>query len=61
MSEHESLASNPATLLPADFTFGAFKRVLGLPTPAEALAEGGSGAAIDFWLYLRNSVDRRPP
>ena len=25
-------------------------------TTAEALAEGGSGAAINFWLYLRNSV-----
>ncbi len=24
--------------------------------PEEAIAEGGSGAAINFWLYLRNSV-----
>jgi multiple sugar transport system permease protein len=35
---------------------GAFKRVFGLQSPAEAVAEGGSGAAIDFWLYLRNSI-----
>lgn len=32
------------------------KRVFGLQSPAEAVAEGGSGAAIDFWVYLRNSV-----
>ena len=42
--------------LPADFTWGAFKRVLGLSTVEEAQAEGGSGADINFWLYLRNSV-----
>ena len=34
---------------------GAFERVLGLATPEEAKAEGGSGAAVNFWLYLRNS------
>ena len=38
------------------FHLGAFKRVLGLATPEEAQAEGGSGAAINFWLYLRNSI-----
>ena len=48
--------TTPASLLPADFTLGAFKRVFGLQSPAEAIAEGGSGAAINFWLYLRNSV-----
>ena len=31
-------------------------RVFGLQSPADAVAEGGSGAAIDFWLYLRNSI-----
>jgi multiple sugar transport system permease protein len=30
--------------------------VLGLSTTAEAQAEGGSGASVDFLLYLRNSV-----
>jgi multiple sugar transport system permease protein len=29
---------------------------LGLATPAEAQAEGGSGAAVSFWLFLRNSI-----
>lgn len=56
LSNGKSLAANPSSLLPADFTLGAFKRVLGLSTVEQAQAEGGSGAAIDFWLYLRNSV-----
>jgi multiple sugar transport system permease protein len=29
--------------------------VLGIATPDEARAEGGSGAAVNFWLFLRNS------
>jgi multiple sugar transport system permease protein len=56
LSNGRSLASNSGSILPADFTWGAFKRVFGLSTVAEAQAEGGSGAKIDFWLYLRNSV-----
>jgi multiple sugar transport system permease protein len=55
-STSKSLFSDPASLLPVDFTWGAFKRVLGLATPAEAQAEGGSGAAVNFWLFLRNSI-----
>src|SRR5512133_2504290 len=56
LSTSKSLFSDPASLLPVDFTWGAFKRVLGLTTPAEAQAEGGSGAAVNFWLFLRNSI-----
>src|SRR6478735_8612134 len=56
LSNGKSLASNPSSLLPADFTLGAFKRVLGVSSVEQAQAEGGSGANIDFWLYLRNSV-----
>jgi multiple sugar transport system permease protein len=55
-STSKSLFSDPSSLLPVDFTWGAFKRVLGLATPAEAQAEGGSGAAVNFWLFLRNSI-----
>ena len=58
-STSQSLFSDPNSLLPVDFTLGAFKRVLGLATPAEAQAEGGSGAAVNFWLFLRNSIDLR--
>ncbi len=56
LSNNRALAANSTSLLPADFTWGAFKRVLGLATVAEAQAEGGSGASINFWLYLRNSI-----
>ena len=56
LSNGRSLFSNPASLLPTDFTWGAFKRVLGLATQEEARAEGGSGASVNFLLYLRNSV-----
>ena len=55
-STSKSLFSDPASLLPVDFTTGAFERVLGLATPEEAQAEGGSGAAVNFWLFLRNSI-----
>lgn len=56
LSSNHALVSNAGNLLPADFSWGAFQRVLGLQSPEQAIAEGGSGAAINFWLYLRNSV-----
>ncbi|GAA5065449.1 multiple sugar transport system permease protein [Thermocatellispora tengchongensis] len=55
-SSTRALAAGSANLLPVDFTLGAYKRVLGLASPAEAIAEGGSSATLNFWLYLRNSV-----
>ena len=54
-STSKSLFSEPDSLLPVDPTLGAFKRVFGLATVAEAQAEGGSGASVNFFLYLRNS------
>ncbi|ROS62631.1 multiple sugar transport system permease protein [Frigoribacterium sp. PhB160] len=56
LSTTVSLGSDPGSLLPVDFTLGAYQRVLGLATTQEALAEGGSGASINFWSYLRNSL-----
>src|SRR5690349_14955012 len=56
LSNTRALAAGSGELLPVDFTLGAYKRVLGLSTTAEAIAEGGSGASVNFWLYLRNSV-----
>lgn len=50
------LATEPGSLLPVDPTLGAFKRVLGLGTIEQAQAEGGSGASVNFWLALRNSI-----
>ncbi|WP_091502189.1 carbohydrate ABC transporter permease [Microbacterium sp. cf332] len=55
-SNNLSLASDPGSPLPVDFTLGAYRRVLGLADTAESLSEGGSGASLNFWLYLRNSV-----
>ena len=55
-STENQLASDPTSLTPVDFTWGAFARVLGISSLEEAVAEGGSGASVDFWLYLRNSV-----
>lgn len=56
LSSNHALAANSANLLPADFTFGAFQRVFGLQPATEAVAEGGSGASINFWQYLTNSL-----
>jgi multiple sugar transport system permease protein len=56
LSTSSSLFLHPGKLGPVDFTLGAYKRVLGLSTTAEAQAEGGSGASVDFLLYLRNSI-----
>lgn len=56
LSNNYAMATDPSSLLPVDFTFGAFKRALGLASPAEADAQGGSGASIDLILALRNSV-----
>ena len=56
LSNNYALLAHPSSLLPVGLTLGAFERVLGLATPAQAVAQGGSGASIDLGLYLRNSV-----
>ncbi|WP_326598491.1 carbohydrate ABC transporter permease [Streptomyces sp. NBC_01803] len=56
LSNNRVLFTEPSSWLPVDFTWGPLERVLGTATSAEAQAEGGSGASLDFWLYLRNSV-----
>jgi multiple sugar transport system permease protein len=55
-SDNTQLPGHPHSLLPVETTLGAFKRVLGLASIQEAQAQGGSGAAVNFWLYLRNSL-----
>jgi multiple sugar transport system permease protein len=55
-SSNAALSANSGNLLPVDVSLGGWKRVLGLATPAEARADGGSGASLHFWLYLRNSL-----
>ncbi|MGP3967161.1 carbohydrate ABC transporter permease [Streptomyces sp. 6N223] len=56
LSNNKNLFTDPGSLLPVDFTWGPFERVLGTASTAEAQAEGGSGASLEFWLYLRNSL-----
>jgi ABC-type glycerol-3-phosphate transport system permease component len=56
LSNNFAMSTDPSSLLPVDFTWGPFKRALGLATPAEAAAEGGSGAKIDLALALWNSI-----
>lgn len=56
LSNNYSLDSHPSSLLPTGFTWGAFERVLGVSSQAEALAQGGSGASVDLAVYLRNSL-----
>jgi multiple sugar transport system permease protein len=56
LSSNSQLATDPTNLLPVGFTFGGFARVFGLQSAAEAIAQGGSGGSINFWLYLGNSA-----
>ncbi len=56
LSNNRTLFTDPDSPLPVDFTWGPLERVLGTATTEEAQAEGGSGASLAFWTYLRNSV-----
>jgi multiple sugar transport system permease protein len=56
LSTNRELYANPTSWLPVGFTFENFARVLGLLSAQESLAAGGSGQALHFWLYLRNSI-----
>lgn len=56
LSSNSGLVHDPTSLLPVDLNIDGFKRALGMTTREEALAAGGSGATMDFWRYLVNSV-----
>lgn len=56
LSTSKTLFSEPTSLLPVNFTWGGFARALGLSSNEQALAEGGSGASVNFGLYFFNSV-----
>jgi len=56
LSSKKDLLAAPGSLVPVGFTWINFARVLGQTDLATAQAAGGSGQAINFWLYLRNSV-----
>lgn len=56
LSSNSALYAEASSLLPAEPSTGGFQRVFGLQEPEEAIADGGSGASIDFWRYLLNST-----
>ena len=56
LSTSKTLFSDPTSLMPVNFTLGGFARALGLSSNSQALAEGGSGASVNFGLYFMNSV-----
>jgi multiple sugar transport system permease protein len=56
LSSNNALASDPSSLLPVGLNGGGFERVFGTQSVEEAVAQGGSGASINFWRYLLNTV-----
>jgi multiple sugar transport system permease protein len=54
-STTKDLLGNPSSLLPVNFTFDAFKRVLGLVDVNETLIQGGFSQKLNFGLYFRNT------
>src|SRR5262249_5688700 len=56
LSTNRELYANPTNPAPVGFTMINFARVLGQGDLAAAQAAGGSGQAINFFLYLRNSA-----
>jgi ABC-type glycerol-3-phosphate transport system permease component len=55
-SNNFAMIAQPSDPLPVGFTFGPFLRVLGLGSPEQAIAEGGSGASVPILHYLLNSI-----
>lgn len=56
ITTNRSLLSNPTAWFPAEPTMVNFARVLGMVDTETAIAAGGSGQAVNFWLFLRNSL-----
>ncbi len=56
LSTKKELLASPDSLLPVGFTLTNFARVLGMVDAATAIAMGGSGQKINFWLFTRNSI-----
>ncbi|WP_366180119.1 carbohydrate ABC transporter permease [Actinomyces timonensis] len=56
LSSNAGIYADPTNPLPVDLNLRAFARVFGAQSTEAAIADGGSGAEISFWLYLRNSI-----
>src|SRR5688572_13445135 len=55
-STQREIFASPTSLMPVGFTFDNYARALGMVGTSEAVAAGGSGETLQFWLYLRNSA-----
>jgi multiple sugar transport system permease protein len=53
---NSALFTGDQSVFPPEFTVVNFRRVLGLASDEEVREAGGSGAELQFWLYLRNSI-----
>ncbi|MEN9687426.1 MAG: hypothetical protein RL381_438 [Actinomycetota bacterium] len=56
LSPNQNLFSANLDLFPDGMSLNNFKRILGFATLEEAQAMGGSGASLNFLLYLWNSI-----
>lgn len=56
LSPNGNLFGSELDLFPDGMSFDNFKRILGFSTLEEAQAMGGSGASLNFLLYLWNSI-----
>lgn len=56
LSTQREMLAQPESLGPVGFTMINFARVLGQVDTETAVAAGGSGQRINFWLFLRNSI-----
>ncbi|APX34211.1 sugar ABC transporter permease [Brachybacterium sp. P6-10-X1] len=56
LSSNNALGTDPGSLLPVGLNTGGFERVFGMQDVETAISQGGSGASINFWRYLLNSV-----
>ena len=56
LTPNSDIFSGDYSLIPENATLINFQRVLGMTTPEENIAAGGTAATINFWLYMRNSL-----
>ncbi|MGX5771626.1 carbohydrate ABC transporter permease [Microbacterium trichothecenolyticum] len=56
LSSNSALYLQPGNPLPVEFSWGGFRRVLGLASREEIAEDGGTSGTLNFWLYLRNSI-----
>lgn len=56
LTPNSEITGSLSNVIPAHPTLDAYRRVLGLTSLDENLAQGGAGAQINFWVYMRNSA-----